>query len=151
MVVSTHRLRVRVMHAGSVMMSDARLHVTVMMMRVLSLMLLKAHQTLACLQARTVAEVISVLVNVGVHVAVEVPVHATLHHCGLVMMLIRVQHLLHALQLVLATALLLRRQAGMSVLQLLVQVLAGAFEQIRAGFQQRTGRGGQTVLVILYV
>jgi len=150
-MMSAHRLRVRVMHTGSVMMGDARLHVAVMMMRVLSLMLLEAHQALAGLQARAVTKVISVLVNVSVHVPVEVPVHATLHHRGLVMMLIRIQHLLYALQLVLATVLLLRRQAGMSVLQLLVQILASAFEEIRAGFQQRTGSGGQAVLVILQV
>jgi len=109
MMMSTHSLRVRVMHAGSVMMGDARLHVAVMMMRVPSLVLLEAHQPLAGVQARAVAKVIGVLVNVGMHVSVEVSVHAALHHRGLVMMLILIQHLLHALQLVLAAALLLRR------------------------------------------
>lgn len=157
MMVSADGLRVRVMRPGSVMMADARLGIAVMMMRVLSLMLLvAAHQAVTRdVQIRgTAAKVVGVLVKhaVGMHVRVKVPVHAAFHRRGLVMMLIRVQRLLHALQLVLAAALLLRRQAGVSVVQLFLQVLAGRVEHVRTSLhQQWAGTGGQAVLIILQI
>lgn len=140
-------LRMRVMRPGSVMMSDAGLRVTVMMMRVLPLVLLIAHQAFASVQVRGASEVIGVLVNVGVHIAVKVTVHATIDRRGLVMVLVRVQNLLNALQLILSGILFLR-QAGV-LFKLLVQLLAGRLEQIRSRFQQGARTRGQAVLIVL--
>lgn len=135
MMMSGHSLRVCVMCPGSMMMSNVCLRVAVMMMRVLSLVLLKAHQ--AFVQIRVVPKIIGVLMNVAMYVAVKMPMNATLHRRGFVMMLVRIQHLLHALQLLLVGALLLRRQAGV-IFQLLVQLVVGCLKQIRSCFQQRT-------------
>jgi len=107
-MMSGHSLRVRVMRTGPVMMSDIRLCITMMMMRVLSLVLLKAHQALGGIEIRIASEVIGVLVNVTVYVAVEVSVNATIHRRRFMMMLIRIQYLLNILQLVFARVLLLR-------------------------------------------
>lgn len=83
----------------------------------------------------------------GVHIAVKVAVHGALDRRGLVMVLVRVQNLLNALELLLSGALLLR-QAGV-LLQLLVQLLAGGLEQVRSRLQQRAGARGQAVLIVL--
>ena len=69
------------------MMSDVRLRVTMMMMCVLSLVLLEAHQALG-VEIRVASKVIRVLVNVSVYVAMKVSVNATIHRRRLVMMLI---------------------------------------------------------------
>lgn len=61
-MVAGDSLRVRVMRPGAVMMSDAGLRVTVMMMRVLPLVLLIAHQTLSSVQVAGASEVVGVLV-----------------------------------------------------------------------------------------
>lgn len=84
------RLRVRVMHAGSMMMSDIRFRITVMMMCVLSLVLLIAHQVLAGVQIRAASKIVSMFVDVSVHVAVKVSVNAAIHRRGLVMVLVRI-------------------------------------------------------------
>lgn len=108
-------LRVCVMYPGSVMMSNVRLCVAVMIMRVLSLvLLLKAYQALVQI---CIIPVIIVLVNVAVYVAMKMSMNPTFHR--FVMMLVRIQHLLYILQLLLAGVLLLRRQAGV-IFQLLI-------------------------------
>lgn len=113
MMMPGHTLRVRVMRARSVMMSDVRFRITVMMMCVLSLMLLKSHQALAGIQVRAASKVVGMLVNVSVHIAVKMTVNAALHCRRLVMMLVRIQDLLDVLQFVLARALLLRQACRM--------------------------------------
>lgn len=132
-------------HRRRVCMMMNRLRVAVMMVRMLSLVLLEAHQALASIQIRTAPEVVGVLVNMGVHVAMEM--HTAIHRRGFVMMLIRIQHLLDVLRLLLAGALLL--QQACMILQLLVQLLAGRLEQIRHGFQHGARARGQTVLTVL--
>jgi len=84
-------------------------------MRVLSLVLLKAYQ--AFVQICIIPKIVGVLVNMAMYVVMKMSMNSTLHR--FVMMLIRIQHLLHVFQFLLAGALLLRRQAGV-ILQLFI-------------------------------
>ena len=142
-MMAGHRLGpVRMVHGPRwpVMVAHARgFRAPVMMMGVLPLK--SSHQSVPHVQIRRPAKIVRVLVDVRVRVAVEMAVDG--RALGLVMMLIRVQNLLNALQLALLAARgrgFLRQLAAV-LLELLVQIFGGRVEQSCARLQQGAGAG----------